>query len=47
LSSLVLGIERTGSWVPIPKATETIRVGDKLVVYGSIEMVKTLLGEKG
>jgi Trk K+ transport system NAD-binding subunit len=44
--SLVLGIERARNWIPIPRAMETIREGDKLVVYGSIELVKDLLSEK-
>ena len=32
---LVLGIERGGRWLSIPRGDEKIREGDKLVVYGS------------
>jgi hypothetical protein len=37
---LVLGIEREKNWIPIPKAAETIRDGDKLVVYGALNILK-------
>jgi len=42
---LVLGIERGKSWIPIPKARERIQNGDKLVVYGSLAIMKNLFGE--
>ena len=42
--TLVLGIEREKAWIPIPKADEPIKAGDRLVVYGSLEGLKTLLG---
>jgi Trk-type K+ transport system membrane component len=37
---LVLGIEREKNWVPIPKPKEIIQDGDKLVVYGSLNVLK-------
>ena len=40
---LVLGIERGPSWIPIPKADETMRVGDRVVVYGPLDVVKALV----
>ena len=43
---IVLGIERGGRWMSIPKATETIREGDRLVVYGSPEILGALLSER-
>ena len=36
---LVLGIERGKNWIPIPKPKETIQNGDKLVVYGSLNVL--------
>lgn len=42
---LVLGIERGRNWVPIPKSTERIQDGDKVVVYGSLKILKNLFGE--
>jgi hypothetical protein len=42
---LVLGIERGKSWIPIPKARERIQNGDKLVVYGSLAILKNLFSE--
>jgi hypothetical protein len=40
---LVLGIERGPSWIPIPKADETMRVGDRVVVYGPLDVLKALI----
>ena len=40
---MVLGIERGKNWVPIPKPKETIEEGDRLVVYGPLGVLKTLL----
>ena len=42
--TLVLGIERENHWIPIPKANEPIKGGDRLIVYGALEGLKTLLG---
>jgi hypothetical protein len=39
---LVLGIERSGNWLPIPKPNETIEVDDRLVVYGSLDILHEL-----
>lgn len=39
---LVLGIERDKKWMPIPKANEVISVGDKLVVYGPLNIIKSI-----
>jgi len=43
---LVLGIERGKSWIPIPKPKETIQNGDKLVVYGSLNVLKGVFSEQ-
>jgi len=43
-AALVLGIERGRNWIPIPKPRETIQNGDKVVVYGSLKMLKDLFG---
>ena len=40
---LVLGIERGKNWIPLPKANETIREGDKIVVYGPLEVSRDLM----
>jgi hypothetical protein len=37
---LVLGIEREKSWLPTPKATETLIVNDSLVVYGPLPALR-------
>jgi hypothetical protein len=39
---LVLGIERGKNWIPTPKAEEIIKVGDRLVVYGGLDALKSL-----
>jgi hypothetical protein len=39
---LVLGIERGKKWIPIPKAEEIVREGDKLVAYGRLDVLKAL-----
>jgi hypothetical protein len=38
----VLGIERGKDWIPTPKAEETVREGDKLIVYGRLDALKSL-----
>ena len=43
---LVLGIERDKNWIPTPKAEEAITVGDKLVVYGSLDVLKALFRQE-
>lgn len=43
---LVLGVERGKHWIPIPKAEQTIRERDKLVVYGHLQALKTLLRQE-
>lgn len=40
---LVLGIERDKKWIPTPKATEIIKSGDNLVIYGPLEVLKSKL----
>jgi hypothetical protein len=39
---IVLGIERDRAWNPIPRANELIQVGDRVVVYGPFNVLKTL-----
>jgi len=43
---LVLGIERGKNWVPIPKPKETIIAGDRIVVYGPLEVLRDLFREE-
>ena len=43
---LVLGIERGKNWIPIPKPKETIIAGDRIVVYGSLEVLRALFREE-
>lgn len=45
-STLVLGIERAKNWIPIPKSKEKKHEGDKLVIYGSLNVLKTQFEEK-
>jgi len=40
---LVLGIEREKNWIPTPKASEIIKNGDDLVVYGPLKILKSKL----
>jgi len=42
---LVLGIERGKGWIPILKAKEGIKEGDRLVVYGPLDTLKALFRE--
>lgn len=39
---LVLGIERDKKWMPIPKAKEVIKEGDRVVVYGPIDVIRSV-----
>jgi hypothetical protein len=41
--AVVLGIEREKSWIPVPKANEVIKQGDRLVVYGPLNALKDIL----
>jgi hypothetical protein len=41
--AVVLGIEREKSWIPVPKASEKIVMGDRLVVYGPLDALKKIL----
>ena len=43
---LVLGIERGKNWVPIPKAKERIKEGDRVVVYGPLEVLRDLFKDE-
>ena len=43
--ALILGVERGKSWIPIPKANEVIKKGDKLIVYGPLKMLRMKLGD--
>lgn len=43
---LVLGIERGKNWIPTPPTEEKIEAGDKLVVYGSLDVLKKLFGKE-
>ncbi len=39
---LVLGIERERDWITIPKASERIETGDRLVMYGNLDVLNTV-----
>ena len=41
--AVVLGIEREKSWIPVPKANEVIKRGDRLVVYGPLNALRDIL----
>jgi len=43
---LVLGIERGKNWIPTPKANESIKEGDSIVVYGPLDVLNNLLKEE-
>jgi len=39
---VVRGIERGKNWIPLPKAEERIQEGDRIVVYGPLEVARVL-----
>lgn len=39
---LVLGIERDKNWIPTPRASEVMKEGDGIVVYGSLDVLNKL-----
>ena len=39
---IVLGIERDKDWIPIPTASETLKTGDRAIVYGNLSELKNL-----
>lgn len=39
---LVLGIERERKWIPVPKADEKLHNGDRLIVYGHLDVLRSL-----
>jgi hypothetical protein len=41
--AVVLGIEREKTWIPVPKANEVIKRGDRLVVYGPLNALRNIL----
>jgi hypothetical protein len=45
--AIVLGIERGKSWISVPKAGERINEEDRLVVYGPLKVLKSVLKEAG
>ncbi|WP_292485345.1 TrkA C-terminal domain-containing protein [Methanohalobium sp.] len=38
---LVIGIERNGEWISVPKSDEIIKENDRLVVYGPLNALKS------
>jgi hypothetical protein len=44
---LVLGIERGERWIPIPRASEAIELGDRVIVYGPMVTLRSVLGSGG
>lgn len=43
---LVLGIEREKTWIPVPKPSEIMEEGDKLIIYGPLEKLNENFREK-
>lgn len=43
---IVLGIERGKEWLPIPKADETLKAGDRAVVYGNLNELKNIFKDE-
>jgi len=43
---LILGIERGKEWLPVPRAQEIIRVGDRLVTYGPLVILRETFREE-
>ncbi len=43
---LVFGIERGGKWISAPSSKELIQPGDKIVVYGPLEVLRTHMKSK-
>jgi len=43
---LVLGIERAKNWIPVPKPSETMEAGDRLIIYGPLERLNENFREK-
>jgi hypothetical protein len=41
----VVGIERGKEWISLPRSRETINEGDKLVVYGNLNTLRSLFKE--
>lgn len=42
---LVLGLEREKGWIPTPKAGEILQSSDRLVIYGPLDALKSMLSE--
>ncbi len=40
---LILGIERTEKWIPIPMPNEKIQIGDKIALYGKCTIMEKIL----
>lgn len=43
---LVLGIERGNDWIPTPKAKETLEEGDRVVIYGRLDFLRSLFSKE-
>jgi hypothetical protein len=41
----IVGIKREKTWISLPKSTEKIEAGDKLVIYGDLEFLRKLFQE--
>lgn len=41
---LILGIERSGDWIPVPSSDVIIKEKDRLVVYGPLNLLKSTFG---
>jgi hypothetical protein len=44
---IFLGIERGHEWLPVPKSTEKIEEGDRVVAYGHVDTLKEHFKEEG
>jgi hypothetical protein len=40
---LVLGVERGKTWIPVPHGDEVLREDDRLVIYGPVDKMKSIL----
>jgi hypothetical protein len=40
---LVLGVERGRSWIPVPHGDEVLHKDDRLVIYGPVDKMKSIL----
>jgi len=42
---LVLGVERGKIWIPVPRSDEVLHKDDRLVIYGPVDKMKSILSQ--